>query len=167
MLKPTEALPYGSGIPTASDIRKIRKAYPDAGLKVGTIIPFDDIAKLLDLHPKSCRFKTVTFRWRRQVESTTRRVIDAPGNKTFCVANPQEVLTLTRRKSRIATRSIMRSETLGELVNRARLSEDERGQLDHVRRRNGAMLAALQIRGGDHLATLTDERKKRTCNSTE
>jgi len=167
--KGQEARPYKAGIPTAIDVRKLRDAYPDEVLVVGFSIKHEDVASLIGAHPKSERFSTVTTMWRRQVETDTGLVLWAPRNKTYCVANPKEVLTLTKCKTASAVRAVVRSKDLSHLVDRSGLTADEKKQLNHTQMFNGKFLAVAQLRGKSNLPTLEDTSKKgeTKCSDTK
>ena len=159
--KKQDALPFRAGLPTIMDVRALRERYPDSMLKVGFIITHEEVAKTIQVDPKTQRFGTVTIAWRRQVEKDTGLVLYAPGNKTYVVANPQEVLILTKRKNGSAIRFVRRSIDLGGLVDRRKLSDDEKKQLNYTQRINGAMLATAQLRDKTKLPTLEDITKEK------
>ena len=90
---------YFGGIPTDIDVRALREAFPESGLKVGQLIPYAAVEAIVKTPKDSCRFKTITGRWRRLVERDSEIILGAEKGQGFRVLDNSEKLELwgTRR----------------------------------------------------------------------
>ncbi len=75
------------GVPVAPDVNRIREAFPDRSLEAGQIIYHGYVQELLGEPPESARYRTVTNRWRRDVEDSVGKVILAVRGVGFIVAD--------------------------------------------------------------------------------
>ena len=147
---------FFGGIPTEPDVKTLRDAYQDEDLPVGLAIPFVDVAKHIKCSPDSYRFRTVTSRWRHDVEKDTGKVIGAPGDKTFLVLSASETLGLSKRKLHSSARAITRVLTLGSRITVSQLTEDEKKEHDHTQRIGGAIRSSFQTASRLALPTIAD-----------
>ena len=157
---------FEGSIPTEPDIRLLRKAFPDSAMVDGFSIPYEDVARIINVDVDSSRFKTVTTKWRNQVEKDIGKVVDAPRNGAFHVAMPSRIISMARQKSKSASRFIKRSAILTKRVDRSQLTEDEAKQLDFTQRANGVVLAAMQTASKIALPSLADATQKANDNET-
>ncbi len=67
------------GIPTDPQVRRLRERYGDIQALRGTTIRHEDIEDLIGEERGGSRYKTITDRWRRQVERETGVVISGQG----------------------------------------------------------------------------------------
>lgn len=146
---------FFGGVPTNADVKKLRDAYPAEKLVKGTLILYQDVEKVLNLSRKSDRFRTVTNRWRREIERETRSVVigTKPG-EGFTVLSEHEKVGLSTSKLQSSVRHARRSLIVTTRVDVKDLSEDDRTRLTSTQQRVGALLAVSQIRRDSDLPNL-------------
>lgn len=137
---------YFGGVPTDIDVKKLRERYEDVTLTPGTLIPYDEVAELLQLPKNNLRFRTVTNRWRRIVENETNIIIGTLPGEAFKVLNESEKVDLSGSKLRSSGRYARRSYVVGSRVDRKALTDDEVRSLDHKLSVSAKVLAAAQLR---------------------
>lgn len=142
---------YHAGIPTDVDVNKIRDAYPDSHLRAGQIIPYSEVESLLQENKNSNRWKSVTSKWRRTVESETGVIIGVERGVGFKVLQEIEKLDLCGTKLKSATRMAKRSYQVASRVVTRGLSEEQRRRLDFYVMRNSKILAASQVKSKSNL----------------
>lgn len=145
---------YFGGIPTDIDVRAIREHWPDESLKVGEVIKHDDMEAILKCGRKSCRYKTVTARWRKLVENSTNKIIGAKRGEGFVVLSEREKVGLSGDKLRSAGRLARRSYIVAGRIDVKELSDDQRKELDFVNRKTAAVLTAAKLRPTADLPSL-------------
>lgn len=143
----SEAKLFFGGVPTDIDVRALRDAFPDSGLKVGQIIPYEEVEKAIKVRKESHRFKTVTNRWRHLVEKDSGLVIGAEAGKGFCVLDNSGKLGLSCQKVRTSVRAARRAIHVAGYVERKELNEEERARYDLMASKAAGIAIAGQIRG--------------------
>jgi hypothetical protein len=135
------------GVPTDPDIRRIRQEHPDHTLTPGTLIRYEDVERLIQTGRDTARFRTVTDKWRRQVEDETGSVVigTEPG-LGFKVLTEAEKLNLGYDKLRSAARSARRSYVVAGRVSVSQLSEEDRERHRVLQQRNAAVISAAQVK---------------------
>jgi hypothetical protein len=149
-----------SGVPTGPDVRKIRGQWPDHELEHGDKIPYDEVASLLGCRRHSLRFRTVTWKWRKQVEKDTagRVTIGTVPGESFIVWDDSQKHQAAVGQLYRASRAAKRSVVLSSYVDVSQLTDDERRRHDQLQVRHAAVLGALQVRGNSKsLPSLTDD----------
>ena len=149
-----EARLYFGGVPTDIDVRALREAYPDSGLTVGKTIAYSEVERIVKVGKGSCRFKTVTGRWRRLVEKDSAVLIGVEAGKGFVVLDNKQTLELSCQKLRSGVRATRRSFHVAGYVERKELTADEQRRYDMVAGRAAAIMAAAQLRGKAELPKL-------------
>lgn len=151
---------FDRGIPTEPDVRALRKHFPDSMIKTGVSISYYEVARIIDAQPGTSRFKTVTNRWRSELEKDTGFVIGAYGDECFTVMAASQINTASKKKLRSASRAVKRSIVLTKRIDRNELNADERKQLDYTQRANGIIMAAMQTASKAKLPTIEDMTQK-------
>ena len=137
---------YRGGVPTDIDIRKIRERFPDSSLTVGRIIKYSDVEDVIDVIKNSFRFRTVTWRWRRIVESESAIIIGTERGEGFKILNNNETFEYSNDKLRSAVRSAARSYHLYGYVERKELSKSEQKLFDFNHSKAAALIAVSQLK---------------------
>lgn len=120
----TAVLRFG-GVPTDIEIKKIRDKWPDADLTPGQEIACEDVGAEIGHAVASCRFQTVTARWRRLVERGPAGVVIGRRHGVFVVLKDGQVVDSNESDLRSAIRKTRRVVLRGGKVDVAKLSEDE------------------------------------------
>ncbi len=137
---------YFGGIPTEPDVRRIRERFPDDQLVVGQVIPYSEVATIIQAPYRSARFVCVTQRWRILVEKDRGLVIGVEKSEGFKVLDDHQKLDLSGDKLRTAVKQARRSFTLVGMVDRRNLSDEERSRMEHYNNRSAAMISVAQRR---------------------
>ena len=138
---------YFGGIPTDIDVRALREAFPESGLKVGQLIPYAAVEAIVKTPKDSCRFKTITGRWRRLVERDSEIILGAEKGQGFRVLDNSEKLELSCQKLRSGVKSTRRSFHVAGYVERKALTAEEAKRYDQMTSRAASIMAAAQLRG--------------------
>ena len=152
---------FHGGIPTEPDVRALKEAYPESVLKVGLHIDFTRVSQIIGVPYPSCRFRTVTNAWRKEVEKEWGFVIEPPRDGTFMVLSDSGKAKSSKRKTVTAGRYTRRSFAIGQKVNMLELPSDERNEFQYTQSVNGKILAILQTRRfkKSDQPTIEDNRK--------
>jgi hypothetical protein len=138
----TKATIFEGGIPTAPDVAKLVTSFgaPDRG----RLITYEEIEKVIEVGPTTCRFRTVTNAWRNHLRDEHGLVTVAEPGVGFRVLLDAELIghSIGRRKKGI--REIGRA---GRDLAQARdegLDEVSKASRDHVGRQIAQEWHALQ-----------------------
>ncbi len=137
---------FSAGIPTGTDVRKIRDIYPDSDLEVGQKIDYQDVADIIGVDVSSSRFKTVTSAWRRAVERESGLFIGTDPGKAFCVMTESDKLQLAGSKYRQSLRSSRRACVVTSVIDRKQLTDDEARTLTFVSERSAKILNLSRLK---------------------
>lgn len=116
---------YFGGLTTDPQIRRLSEHYSDISSRRGTVIPHEEIEKLIEAERGSNRYRTITNRWRRRVERETGIVIAGTGDAVgvgFRVLTDDEQVGFGVSQRVSAGRRIRRWHTVVSNVNTDRLS---------------------------------------------
>ena len=80
---------FRDGLPVAPDVAAIQKQWPD--LKIGDLIPYDDMEALLGVERATPRFHAVTAAWRKRERRDHGRVIECQRGHHFYVATADQI----------------------------------------------------------------------------
>jgi len=116
-------------------------------LKVGQVIPYAAVEAVVKTAKSTCRFKTITGRWRRLVERDSEVILGAEKGVGFRVLDNSEKLELSCSKLRSGVKSTRRSFHVAGYVERKALSVEEAKRYDMMTARAAAVMAAAQMRG--------------------
>lgn len=141
-----EKLFFG-GLPTEYDVNALREHYSETQMKPGTIMPYKEVERIIDCEKGSCRFQTVTNRWRRLVEKESGFIIGTERGVGFKVLKENQKVDLGFSKLRSAVRSSRRAYVVAGSVNVAKLSTDDRNRLTFVQKKASAVICAAQQKG--------------------
>lgn len=146
------------GVPTDPDVHALRARWPESSLSVGMVIPFEDIEAVLRLHRNAHRFKTVTGRWRKLVESGTGTiVIGSERSVGFRVLSNEQKLDLGNQKFVSAVKSSRRAFEITGRVDIKTATDDEKARATFLQNRAAAILSVAQIRStSSELPSLSD-----------
>ena len=145
---------FKNGIPTDTDVKRLRAAYPDELLSPGTIIGYEDVEKILNKDRRSYRFKTVTDRWRKLLEEESGIIIIARKGLEFKVCDNSDKLQLSTNKAKSSIRMARRSKQIGSKIDRNALTEDEKKRFDITIRFTAAVTGLQDVRCTVELPTL-------------
>ena len=137
---------FFGGIPTEPDIKRLRERWPEEEMKVGDVIKYEDLQKFLGLHKDSKRFRTVTHRWRRIVESETHIILGAETGVGFKVLSEPEKVLLSGSKLRMAGRAASRSHVILQRTDRKQLSHEDLQAVNHQQSVSAKILASASLR---------------------
>lgn len=139
-----QTLAFG-GMPTAPDVRRIREEFPDSDLIEGeTEISHSRIAAIVGVSVESSRFKTVTRQWRKDVEDSCGKIITSH-NKVFYVQDDTGKLGVVRGHIRVAGRSLRKAKRRGALIDRSKLTDDNRALFERENYRLSKLSEADRI----------------------
>lgn len=141
---------YG-GVPQDPDVRKLRESYPESRLEQGQIIPYSEVESILQERQNTNRYRSVTNKWRKQVEEETGVMIGVERGEGFKVLQENEKLDLSSSKLRTAKRASRRAYEVGSLVEPSRLTEDEKKKLDFNTNKAAKIMALAQVRSNKKL----------------
>lgn len=137
---------FFGGVPTGPDVKRIIEAWPPADMAPGVVIHFSSIGDLIGINSESSRFRTVTERWRREMEKDHGILLGCPGDKTFVVLDDYGKVDLIKKKVTSAFKSSRRALRVSTHVDRRNLDDEGRLVLDHQRRCAGQIAAMKQTR---------------------
>lgn len=146
---------YFGGVPTEPDIRLLRSTYPEADMKPGDRIGYKEVAKLIGSPPESSRFRGVTNRWRKLIETETGSLIlGTIAGEAFVVLDEVQKIDLGHGKLRTAVRTTKRAYVITSRVDIKDLPQEERDRLMALQRRSAAILSTAQIKSTADLPKL-------------
>jgi len=137
---------YFGGLPTDIELNKLKDAYPVNVLTVGHFIPYGEIEMLLGIAWRESRFKTVTNRWRRVVESETNIFLNPDPGEGFRVLSDAEKLALSGKKIGTAGKCARRAFVINSRIDRKQLTDEEKAVSDHFTGVSAKIHAASQIK---------------------
>jgi hypothetical protein len=137
---------FFGGVPTDIDLRLLREAFPPAELTVGRLLPYPSVARAIKSEVGSCRYKTVTNRWRKVLESEHGLIVGTKAGEGFIVLDDHEKLDLSSSKIRSSRRAARRSLQVAAKIDRKALTEPEQREHDLNTLRAAAITATAQIR---------------------
>jgi hypothetical protein len=135
--------PYATG----PEVRKLIEAFPN--IQRGQLITHDEIEKVIRHKRDSNRYKTVTSRWRKEVENERGIVIDGRGEAQgvgFRALLDGEQVKFGVNQRKASQRRIRRWHGAVSRVDEAKLSDSELRVRQHEMM-NAAALHALMIEG--------------------
>lgn len=148
---------FFGGVPTDPEVRQLREAYPESEMEPGHVIPYDDVAKVINTGKATNRFRSVTTRWRNIVERETGRiVIGTEAGVGFKVLDNSQKIDLGHSKLASAVKSSRRAYLLTARVETRGLSQEERDRLLVLQRRSASLIATAQIKSTAELPTLEE-----------
>lgn len=131
---------FFGGVPTDPEVQRLKDTY--AIPEVGQVISYDEVAAVIGCDRKGARFKTVTLRWRSQMERDYGIIIGVRRGIGFVVLNPREKVGLSASKLEAGIKSIKRSNKVVSMVDRAELTDVEKHVADHIARVTSALTGA-------------------------
>jgi hypothetical protein len=79
---------FGGGIPTEPDVRKLMDAF---GVPIeGALFSHESISRIIECHPKSHRYRSVTTAWRKKLEHEHNVVLIAERGYGLKAATPDD-----------------------------------------------------------------------------
>jgi hypothetical protein len=153
---------FFGGIPAQPDVDKLRRAFPDSRLLPGYIIPYAEIEKIINVPASDSRFRSVTNKWRREIERETNKIIGVNPGSNFVVLSESEKVDLSGRKLNSAARAAKRSYVIIARTDLQQLTDEERARVQHQTDFGAKILASAQIRSRLELPILKKEEKHGT-----
>jgi hypothetical protein len=137
---------FGGGVPTDIDLRLLKDAFPVDKMAVGQLMPYAKVAAAIRCEVGSCRYRTVTNRWRKTIESEHGIIIGTKSGEGFIVLDDHEKLDVSSSKLRSSRRFARRSLQVAAKIDRKMLSAPELSTLDINTLRAASITATAQIR---------------------
>jgi hypothetical protein len=137
---------FFGGIPTAVDVKKLQEKWPVQEMNPGDIFLYSDVSALIKADIRSNRFKTVTNKWRRDLEHSDGVLIGTADSDKFVVLSDSQKLNLSGSKLRTAGRAVRRSIVVHAFTNRKKLTEAEQATYDHQQQVQAKIAAAAQLK---------------------
>ncbi|WP_257306265.1 hypothetical protein [Geothrix campi] len=139
MAKPTL---YFGGVPTGPDVDKLLEHYGVP--KIGTRIPYDELAAVINQSASSNRFKSVTAQWRRKLDRQHNIVLRCIPGEAFEVADSHARVDLASRGYKMGVRKVVRCSNIAARTDRSTLSQEEARVCEHLERVASAHLLAAK-----------------------
>jgi len=139
---------YRGGVPTTPDVNVIIDNYPFDRLTPGTVIPYDDIAKIIKCNPRSNRFRGVTSQWRdRFMTETGLQIAPAPDKRGhFKVLQENERVDRLRYRMKIAGAHIKRAVVNNRLIDRKQLTSENKKYCNRLRDNERHIMLIKQLK---------------------
>ncbi len=136
----SEQILVEGGVPVAPDVNRIRETFPDKDLEVGQVIYHGEMETLIGESQRSARYRTVTNKWRSEVEYASGKVILAARGVGFEVADDHAKYKESVGRAKTAVHYAKRSLTIATLTDREKLEEGERRRLDSTSLISGMLI---------------------------
>ena len=122
---------YFGGMSTDPEMKMLRERFgvPDPGL-----IPYSEIEEVISEKTQSNRFRTVTDRWRRELEREHNVITEAEASEGIRVLTAAERVDFSARHLRSITRHAVRTHNRTLTTPTEDLDDLQRRKLDHLRR---------------------------------
>ena len=134
-----------TGTPTDPDIDRLRKAYPAESLVEGREISYDELEAVINLEgdctKDSLRFRTVTWRWRRQMEINFHIRLGAVPGVGLRVLTPGERVVESECHTTRAFRQAKKAHYRASIIDRNRLEPEQAKRAEHVQLCSAAILS--------------------------
>ena len=131
---------FFSGVPTKMDVDKLVETFkPEAGQRIS----YDDIAAVINVAPKTSRFRTVTNAWRSRVFKNNGLQMVAEGGE-FIVLTPSGALSKGISDFHKVGRALGRAGTRVAVINEAELDKEAGAQKRILQREIGAVAEAAR-----------------------
>lgn len=127
------------GVPTEPDVTALNEAFPVSELLPGKFIEYSQISAVINVSPRSSRFKTVLDRWRKATEREHGIVTKCRQGEGIEVLDDKGKLTFAGDKLHSAARLARRSGQIAARVDISGLSGQERDALLKLERKNAAI----------------------------
>jgi len=137
---------FFSGVPTEPDIKKIMEKYPHTKMEPGQQIGYEEIGTLLGIDKKSSRFRTITNRWRKLMQSKFGIVIDTIPGEGFKVLTECEKVGLGSKKLVSAGNMAKKAYYVFSVTDVKQLDDQSRKEYDHSLKRTVATLQIQNLR---------------------
>jgi hypothetical protein len=134
---------FFGGVPTELEVKKLKQTYNE--LSPGQLITYEEVSELIGVEYGSHRFRTVTNRWRKEVESETNIIIGCDAGVGFKVLVEPEKVDLSAQKTRTAGRAARRAYVVAARTDVAGLDQEDRRRLDHCVMMSSKILGAAQL----------------------
>lgn len=125
-----EVGPYFGGVPIAPDVKKLMEHYgtPEAG----KLISYDELSEVLGIHRDKNRFKTVLYKWRKEMEEERNVVFVAEAGKGLRRLKEPDRVDYAAKELGWASKRTIRAHRRATLIKPEELDEHSRKRLDHV-----------------------------------
>ncbi len=128
---------FRNGVPTAPDVKKLLDTFPVHSMQEGQILSYDDVARIIGVHIRSSRFKTVTAAWRKTLEQTTKIVLKTLSGRGFMVATDRSKLDMAVSKYNTATKMMTKAVVITTKIDTAKLDSSERETMTKLQKNAG------------------------------
>lgn len=166
----TEGVLYRRGVPTEPDVAELFKTF--GVLTEGQVIPYQDVADVLNLPADSRRFYTVAREWRKSLKAQ-HGVSVAARRGVFTVRTPGQEVERAAKKGEGHLRGLGEVREDLARVSSERLSEQELGRRDRTLRIVSAIVTAAaaetkKLQPPQHrpVLSLTEQTRKNGTDKT-
>lgn len=121
---------FAAGVPTEPDVKALFDRFGTPA--EGTLISYADVEALIRCPVNSARFKTVTHRWRREMEDDHHIYLAAERGLGFRALNPTERTRTAKGKFRSGMRLTVRAGEIAINTDATRLAPDDSRVRDHI-----------------------------------
>lgn len=126
---------YRGGIPTKPDVKKLLEKFPVSTLTVGRVITYEEISLVIGEPPRTSRFRTVTNKWRKEVEQTTNIIMGTHKGQALVILSDSGKLCLASDKLTSATKMAAKATIVAAKIEVKNLSDAEREALTKIQKR--------------------------------
>lgn len=130
------------GIPTDVDVRALHDTFgvPTEGQR----IPYEDIAGVIGVEPRSNRWMTVVTAWRKRLIREHNVYLLARDGALIGMA-PEQRVDLGSGKLRTGVRMFRRAHDVVSGTDRTRLSSEQKAQADHVQMVSASVIQSARL----------------------
>ena len=122
---------FGGGVPTAPDVDRLAAHFNVPA--IGTVIRYDEIAKVIGTGVGESRFKTVFGAWRKRLDGQHNIFLRAVPNVGYEVLNSKQCVVVSASKFKTGLRRIRKSADMAIRINKAELGAEEQRVCDQHR----------------------------------
>jgi hypothetical protein len=115
---------WSGGVPTEPDVKRLLEAFPD--IKPGDTVRYTDVAAIIQVDPKSSRFRSVTFTWRKRLYRDKNLLFTCDRGLGFRAYTPMERSSAGTKEVDHKLRGVVRASTdVVDRVDTTKMSEAE------------------------------------------
>ena len=132
---------FRGGVPVAPDVRKLTDHFQTPA--EGSMIPYDDIARIIGAAYGTNRFRSVVMAWRRDLEKppAVRRLVAQSDQRAYRVLDGDGHVTHANRKIDLNIRGVKRQARSLLNIEPSRLSSEGKTMRDHGLLKAGTVTA--------------------------
>lgn len=137
---------YRKAIPREADLHKLRLNFPAEKMRVGDLLSYEELTKVLSTNKDSHRFRSVIGKWRHELLVQHGISLMTCMNVGYKIASDSQKLSQSDGERNAAFRRIAKSILICSTIDRNGLNEDERKRFDRERSLNASIMATFDAR---------------------